>query len=246
MYSLYQSDRRKPPLELIGDLDALVFDVQRCRRPVLHVHHLTDGYAMEAAAEAAVPFYVLDRPNPINGVDVEGPVLDTELESFVGYHRIPVRHGMTVGELARMFNEERAIGADLTVVKMEGWRRGLWFDETGLPWVNPSPNIRNLDQATLYPGLAMLDGLEDYSVGEARTRRFNSLEPPDRRAPLAMPSARVHSGVRVYRESCAPRIRCFKEPIDSVQSRSQTGTHCSRPAWALRLPSRSSDSTVRK
>ncbi len=219
VYSLYQSDRRKPPLELIGDLDALVFDVQDVGAR-FYTYITTMGYAMEAAAEAAVPFYVLDRPNPINGVDVEGPVLDTELESFVGYHRIPVRHGMTVGELARMFNEERAIGADLTVVKMEGWRRGLWFDETGLPWVNPSPNIRNLDQATLYPGIAMLEWLDDYSVGRGTDTPFQFIGAAWTEGNTLANAIRRESipGVRVYPRKLRPRESVLQGTvIDGVQ-----------------------------
>ena len=98
--------------------------------------------------------------------------MDDDLRSFIGYHSLPVRHGMTVGELARMLNAEREIGVDLKVVPMEGWRRDLWFDETGLPWVNPSPNIRNLDQAILYPGIALLEGLANYSVGRGTDTPF--------------------------------------------------------------------------
>jgi uncharacterized protein YbbC (DUF1343 family) len=102
--------------------------------------------------------YVLDRPNPISGHLVEGPLLEDAHRSFIGYFPVPVRHGMTAAELALLFNGERGIGADLTAVKMEGWRRETWFDETELPWVNPSPNIRNLDQALLYPGSLWTSG----------------------------------------------------------------------------------------
>ncbi len=107
---------------------------------------------MEEAAKAHVPYYVFDRPNPITGIHVEGPVLIARNESFIGYFPLPVRHGMTIGELARMFKVENAIHADLTVVPMLGWQRTEWFDATGLPWINPSPNIRNLNEAILYPG----------------------------------------------------------------------------------------------
>lgn len=169
--SLYQSDRRRPPDGLLRDLDAIVFDIQDIGAR-FYTYITTMGYAMEAAAEAGIEFYVLDRPNPINGENVEGPILEEGLESFVGYHPLPVRHGMTVGELAGMFNEERGIGVNLSVVRMKHWRRELWFDETGLPWVNPSPNVRNMDQATLYPGIAMLEWLEDYSVGRGTDTPF--------------------------------------------------------------------------
>lgn len=218
-YSLFQSDRRRPPSALLDGLDALIFDIQDVGAR-FYTYITTMGFAMEAAAEAGVPFYVLDRPNPINGVDVEGPVLDTELESFVGYHRLPVRHGMTVGELARMFNGEREIGAELTVVKMEGWRRDLWFDETGLPWVNPSPNIRNLDQATLYPGIAMLEWLEDYSVGRGTDTPFQFIGAAWTEGSALADAIRRESipGVRVYARKLRPRDSVLQgSVVDGVQ-----------------------------
>ena len=219
VYSLYQTHRRRPPLALVDGLDALVFDVQDVGAR-FYTYITTMGYAMEVAAEAGIQFYVLDRPNPINGLDVEGPVLDAELESFVGYHRLPVRHGMTVGELAAMFNEERAIGADLTVVKMRGWTRALWFDETGLPWVNPSPNIRNLDQATLYPGIAMLEWLEDYSVGRGTDTPFQFIGAAWTEGKELANAIRRESipGVRVYPRKLRPRESVLQGTvIDGVQ-----------------------------
>ena len=171
IYSLYQPGRRRPTAAMLDDVDVLVFDIQDVGAR-FYTYITTMAYAMEAAAEHGVPFYVLDRPNPITGVVVEGPVLDEELRSFIGYFPMPIRHGMTVGELARMFNQERAIGARLEVIEMEQWSRDQWFDETGLPWVNPSPNIRTLDQALLYPGIAMLEGLRDYSVGRGTDTPF--------------------------------------------------------------------------
>ena len=155
--SLYRGERRRPTAEMLQGLHTLVFDIQDIGAR-FYTYITTMGYAMEAAAAAGIEFFVLDRPNPIDGTQVEGPLLDDDLRSFIGYHSLPVRHGMTVGELARMLNAEREIGVDLKVVPMEGWRRDLWFDETGLPWINPSPNIRNLDQAILYPGIALLEG----------------------------------------------------------------------------------------
>src|SRR4029453_1197953 len=135
----------------LENVDALVFDVQDigCR---FYTYTSTMAIAMEAAAECGKKFFVLDRVNPINGTAVEGPLRTAE-PSFVGYMNVPLRHGMTVGELARMYNVEQNLGLDLTVVPLEGWRRDLWFDETGLPWSNPSPNMRNLTQAILYPGV---------------------------------------------------------------------------------------------
>lgn len=217
--SLYRTDRRRPPMELLGDLDALVFDIQDIGAR-FYTYITTMGYAMEAAAEAGIEFIVLDRPNPINGVNVEGPMLDEDLESFVGYHSLPIRHGMTVGELAGMFNEERSIGVQLSVVRMEGWRRDLWFDETGLPWVNPSPNIRNLDQATLYPGIAMLEWMKDYSVGRGTDTPFQFVGADWIRGTELAEALRQKGlpGVRVYARKLRPRGSVFKGiVIDGVQ-----------------------------
>ena len=122
------------------------------------------GLAMQAAAEQKIRFVVLDRPNPMGGQEVEGPMLDAGRESFVGFHALPVRHGMTVGELARMFNDELHLDLDLQIVPVEGWRRADDFDATGLPWVNPSPNMRSLTAAFLYPGIGLLE-TTNVSVG---------------------------------------------------------------------------------
>ena len=218
-YSLYQSERRRPPTELLEGLDALVFDVQDIGAR-FYTYVTTMGYAMEAATEAGIDFIVLDRPNPINGNAVQGPVLDAELESFVGYHRIPVRHGMTVGELAMMFNEERQIGATVTVVRMQGWRRNLWFDETGLPWVNPSPNIRTLEQAILYPGIALLEWLPDYSVGRGTDTPFQFVGADwivGTDLAEAIRQFRV-PGIRAYARQLRPRASIFEDIlIDGVQ-----------------------------
>lgn len=156
IFSLY-GDTRKPTPEMLRGTDALVFDIQDVgARPYTYVSTMALG--MRAAAEKGIPFVVLDRPNPITGRAVEGGILDTTFASFVGMYPIPMRHGMTVGELARLFNTEFGIGADLTVVPAQGWRRNQWFDETGLPWVPPSPNIRRLEAAIHYPGTVFLEG----------------------------------------------------------------------------------------
>ncbi len=219
VFSLYQSERRKPPIELLRGIDALVFDVQDIGAR-FYTYITTMGYAMEAAREAGIDFYVLDRPNPINGVSVEGPLLDTTLESFVGYHSLPVRHGMTVGELAGMFNEERGINANLTVIRMEGWNRERWFDETGLPWVNPSPNIRTLDQATLYPGIAMLEWLDSFSVGRGTDTPFQFVGADWIEGVSLANAIRRESvpGIRVYARKVRPRASVFNGTvIDGVQ-----------------------------
>lgn len=219
VYSLYQTKRRRPPVEMLREIDAVIFDVQDVGAR-FYTYITTMGYAMEAAAAADIEFFVLDRPNPINGVAVEGPVLDDSLESFVGYHSLPVRHGMTVGELARMFNTERDIGARLHVVEMQGWSRHLWFDETGLPWVNPSPNIRTLDQATLYPGVAMLEWLDDYSVGRGTDTPFQFVGANWIEGARLAESIRRESipGIRVYPRKYTPRTSVFAgTEIEGVQ-----------------------------
>ena len=154
IYSLY-GKRRAPLPDQIAGLDALVFDIQDIGTR-FYTYISTMGHSMEAASKAGVKFIVLDRLNPITGSIIEGPVLDGDTD-FVGWHEIPVRHGMTVGELAQMFNAERGIGVDLEVIRLSGWSRDLWPDKTTMPWVNTSPNIRSLTQAALYPGVGLLE-----------------------------------------------------------------------------------------
>lgn len=175
VFSLYGKTRRPTP-EMLRGIDTLVFDIQDVGAR-FYTYITTLGYAMEAAARAKVRFVVLDRPNPISGLPVEGPLLDPEARSFIAYFSMPVRHGMTVGEMARMFNEEQQLGADLEVIAMEGWNRGDWHDSTGLGWVNPSPNIRNLSQATLYPGVGLLE-FSNVSVGRGTDSPFELLGAP--------------------------------------------------------------------
>src|SRR5256712_5886509 len=151
IYSLY-GETKAPTAEMLKDIDTLVFDVQDVgARFYTYISTLT--LALEAAAKNNKSFVVLDRVNPINGQDVEGPLADPDKLSFTAPHPIPVRHGMTVGELAQLFNKERNINADLQIIRVENWRRDAWFDETGLVWINPSPNMRSLTEATLYPGI---------------------------------------------------------------------------------------------
>ena len=161
---------------MLQGIDTLVFDIQDVGVR-FYTYITTMAYAMEAAAKANIEFMVLDRPNPINGVDVEGPILDSTRLSFTGYFPLPVRHGMTVGELARLFNEENKLGGNLKVVRMEGWKRGYWFDDTGLPWINPSPNIRNLNEATLYPAIGLLEST-NLSVGRGTATPFEVFGAP--------------------------------------------------------------------
>jgi uncharacterized protein YbbC (DUF1343 family) len=175
VYSLYGEVERPTPQMLKG-IDALVFDLQDAGVR-FYTYITTLGYALEAAAKKNIEFYVLDRPNPITGQLVQGPILDDDLRSFVGYFPLPVRHGMTVGELAEMFNQEDRIGAKLHVIKMSGWQRTDWYDETGLAWVNPSPNLRNLGEEVLYPGVAMIEGA-NLSVGRGTDTPFELLGAP--------------------------------------------------------------------
>ena len=156
VYSLY-GDVREPTPEMLRDIDVLMYDVQDVgARPYTRVS--TMALSMKAAAAKGIPFAVLDRPNPIGGTIIEGPVLDTAFASFVGMYSTPLRHGMTVGELARMYNTRFGIGATLHVVPVDGWRRAMTFDETGLRFIPPSPNIRRLEAALLYPGTVLLEG----------------------------------------------------------------------------------------
>jgi uncharacterized protein YbbC (DUF1343 family) len=175
VYSLY-GETRKPTAKQLEGLDALVFDIQDIGTR-FYTYESTMGLAMEAAAEAGIEFFVLDRPNPIDGVLIEGPLLDPGRESFVGYHTIPVRHGLTVGELARMYAKERDIDVDLLVVEMKGWRRSQYLFDTGLAWVNPSPNMRSLEAALLYPGIGLLE-TTNISVGRGTDTPFEVLGAP--------------------------------------------------------------------
>lgn len=175
IYSLY-GETRKPTAEMLSEIDALVFDIQDIGTRY-YTYISTMGEAMTAAAEQKREFIVLDRPNPINGIDVSGPMLDAGTESFVGYHSMPLRHGMTIGEIAMMFREERKLDLELTVVPCENWNRAGAWDATGLPWVNPSPNMRSLRQAFLYPGIGFLE-TTNISVGRGTDTPFEILGAP--------------------------------------------------------------------
>ncbi len=168
--------RERPSEEHLHGLDAVVFDIQDvgCR---FYTYLATLGHMLEACAENGVRVWIFDRPNPIDGNGTEGPSSDSALESIVNYHPLPLRYGMTIGELARLFNGERGIGADLRIATMTGWQRDLWHDQTGQPWVNPSPNIRDLTAAALYPGLGLLEGT-NVSVGLGTASPFHVIGAP--------------------------------------------------------------------
>jgi uncharacterized protein YbbC (DUF1343 family)/CubicO group peptidase (beta-lactamase class C family) len=210
IFSLY-GKTNKPSPEQLKELDALVFDIQDvgCR---FYTYISTMGLCLEAAAAAGLKIFVLDRVNPINGVTLDGPVL-TEQTSFVGFHTLPLRFGMTMGELAKMFNSERGYKADLTVIPLEGWSREMWFDDTGLPWCNPSPNMRSLTAASLYPGIGLLETA--LSVGRGTDTPFELIGAPfiedvrfaDQLNKAALP------GVRFIPIQFTPRLSVHKDQL---------------------------------
>lgn len=173
VWSLYGGTRRPSP-EMLNGVDALVFDIQDIGAR-FYTYSCTMVNALEEAARRNIEFIVLDRPNPINGIQVEGPVLEPGLRSFVGCLDVPLRHGMTIGELALMANASLPQKAKLRVIPMKGWQRSDWWDETGLTWVNPSPNMRSLNAALLYPGIAMLEAATVYSVGRGTDAPFEQV-----------------------------------------------------------------------
>ncbi len=175
LFSLY-SETREPTPEMLGDVDTLVIDLQDIGTRI-YTYAYTMANCMRACQRHGVQVIVCDRPNPIGGVEVEGITLEPGCESFVGLFAIPTRHGMTIGELARLFNEHFGIGADLAVVRMEGWSRTLYADETGLPWVMPSPNIPILESAVVFPGTVHIEGT-NASEGRGTTRPFELVGAP--------------------------------------------------------------------
>ena len=210
IYSLYGESRRPKP-EQLKDLDALVYDIQDVGAR-FYTYISTLGYVLEEAAKAKLPVFILDRPNPINGVDVEGPLADADKLSFTAYHTIPVRHGMTVGELARLYNDQRKIGAAVRVIRMQGWRRAMWFDATNLTWINPSPNMRNLTEATLYPGVCLLE-TTNVSVGRGTNTPFELVGAPwlDGQKLASYLNARQIAGVRFVPVRFTPSAAVYKD-----------------------------------
>ena len=174
VFSLYFNSRFRLTPEMLKGVDLLVFDIQDVGAR-FYTYSCTMLDTLEEAAKAKIPFYVLDRPNPVTGLHVEGPMLDTNLQGLTGCYGLPVRHGLTMGELATMANAERQWNADLHVIKMQNWARGDWFDSTGLPWIDPSPNMRSLNAATLYPGLALIESSKNYSVGRGTDAPFEQI-----------------------------------------------------------------------
>lgn len=209
IFSLYGESRRPKP-EQLKNLDALVYDIQDVGVR-FYTYIATLGYVLEEAGKARLPVFVLDRPNPINGIDVEGPIADADKLSFTAYHALPVRHGLTIGELARLYNDERHLNSDLRVIKMEGWRRAMWFDATGLVWINLSPNLRSLTEAALYPGVGLLE-TTNLSVGRGTDTPFEVLGAPwlDGQKLASHLNAKRIAGVRFVPVRFTPRSSVFK------------------------------------
>jgi uncharacterized protein YbbC (DUF1343 family)/CubicO group peptidase (beta-lactamase class C family) len=210
IYSLY-GETRRPTAEMLKGIDTLVYDIQDIGAR-FYTYISTLGLAMEEAARNRIRFVVLDRVNPIGGVEVEGPIADEDKLSFTAYHQLPVRHGMTVGELAQLFNRERKINADLQVVPVENWRRDSWFDETGLVWINPSPNMRSLAEATLYPGIGLLE-TTNVSVGRGTDTPFEVVGAPwidGRKLAAALNGSRL-AGVSFVPVRFTPRASAHRD-----------------------------------
>ena len=228
IYSLY-GETERPTDAMLAGVNVLVFDIQDAGVR-FYTYITTMGYAMEAAAAHHIPFYVLDRPDPLGGERIEGPMLDRERTNFVGYFPMPVRMAMTLGEMAQMFNTENKIGCDLRIIRMKNWQRRLWFSDTGLPWRNPSPNLRSPEAEILYPGLEILQA-GGISVGRGTARPFELLGAPWTRGEelAAYLNRREISGVRfepekftpdsgVYKGELCDGVRVVAANRDSVQS----------------------------
>ncbi len=211
VFSLYGATNR-PTAEMLKGIDALVFDIQDVGVR-FYTFETTMAYALEAAAKAGIPYYVLDRPNPITGTHIEGPMMDAANASFVGYLAgEPVRHGMTMGELAKLFNAEKNLGAQLTVIPMQDWERGDWFDSTNLSWIHPSPNMRSLNAAALYPGLCLMEYAKNFSMGRGTDSPFEQVGADfiGGRELAAYLNQRQIPGVRVYPTRFTPTESNFK------------------------------------
>lgn len=217
VYSLY-GDGHEPTAGMLAEVDALIFDMQDVGAR-FYTYASTLFYVLRAAGRAGLPVWVLDRPNPINGVSVEGPLVAPGHESFVGIAPIPIRHGLTLGELARFFNAHFALETDLTVVALDQWRRAQWFDETGLPWAPTSPNVPHLSTAVVYPGMCLLEGT-NLSVGRGTALPFEICGAPwvDGEALTEALHARELPGVRFRPTRFAPTTDRFAGQLcDGVQ-----------------------------
>jgi uncharacterized protein YbbC (DUF1343 family)/CubicO group peptidase (beta-lactamase class C family) len=215
IHSLYGSEtQRRPTDAMLADVDAIVIDLQDVGVR-FYTYATTIAYILEEAAPRKKKVFILDRPNPIGGVAIEGPALDAAATSFVGYYAgMPIRHGMTLGELGKLFNAEKKINADLTVIAMRNWRRDSFYDETALTWINPSPNMRNLYAATLYPGVGMIE-YGNVSVGRGTDTPFEHIGAPWINGPALSDAlnARRIPGVRFYPVSFTPTSSKFANEL---------------------------------
>ena len=237
IHSLYGQTRR-PTDEMLAGLDAVVIDLQDVGAR-FYTYMTSMAYVMEEAAKRKIKVFVLDRPNPIGGVEIEGPPLDDAARGFTGYlAAMPIRHGLTMGEIARLFNGEAKIGADLTVIAMRNWRRDAWFDQTGLGWVNPSPNMRNLYEATMYPGLGAFEST-NISVGRGTDTPFEQIGAPwiDGAKLADALNARQLAGVRFYPVRFTPLSSKFaNEPLRRHLRRRHRSRGCEACRVGVRSP----------
>lgn len=210
--SLFQGNTQRITPKMLEGIDILVYDIQDVGAR-FYTYSCTLLSSMEEASKAHIPFYILDRPNPVTGTHVEGPMLDEDLHSFVGCAAIPVRHGMTFGELAQMVNGERKIGADVHVVKMTGWKRSEWYDATNQTWIDPSPAINSLAAATIYTGLCLLEYSKNYSIGRGTLAPFEQVGADwiVGRDLAAYLNSRAIPGIRVYPIRFRPSANRFKD-----------------------------------
>src|SRR5829696_2339850 len=219
IYSLYSTEDRGPSAEMLKDVDVIVYDLQEVGgRTWTYVS--TMALVMQAAKRKGIPFVVLDRPNPIGGEIVEGALLDPKFKSFVGMYPIPARHGMTVGELAKLFNEKYGIGCDLIVARVANWRRSQWQDQTGLPWVNPSPNLRSLAALTSYPGSVYFEGTTLTEGRGGSPRPYEEFGAPwlDAPAVAAAMNARGLPGVRFDTTTFTMQPKAQKHPGKTIRA----------------------------
>lgn len=212
VHSLHAGGKHRITPEMVQGVDTLVYDIQDVGAR-FYTYSCTMIYSMEEAANLHLPFYVLDRPNPITGTHVEGPIIDPDEQSYVGCAAVPVRHGFTFGELAQYVNNERHLGADLHVIKMKGWKRSDWWDDTNLTWVDPSPNMNSLDAAILYPGLCLLEQTKNFSVGRGTRVAYEQAGADwlDARKLAAFLNDRRIPGVRAYPTRMHPAYSHFKD-----------------------------------
>ena len=212
IHSLY-GETRRPTDAMLAGIDTLVIDLQDIGSR-FYTYPATTGYVLEEAAKRKIAVMVLDRPNPVNGWQIEGPNQSGPIREFIAYFPMPVRHGLTLGELARVFNTEKKINADLTVIPVENWRRDYWYDETGLAWINPSPNMRNLNQAALYPGIGAIE-YSNLSVGRGTDQPFEQFGAPWIDGPrlAAALNARKLPGIRFYPVAFTPTTSKYAKQV---------------------------------